>query len=243
MTSTTHLETLVETLRPRFQAVHERIEAAARAHGREAAAITLIAVGKTKPVALLRAAAELGQRNFGENYSQELVDKRTALAAAPIRPPVQWHFIGPIQSNKTTLLAEACDWLHSLDRDKIAARLNAARDRRSPLPVLIQVNLDAEASKAGVAPYAVRAFAERLRQYSALQLRGLMAIPAPRVEPGKQRQAFARLRQLAEGLAREGHTMDTLSMGMSADLEAAIAEGATHVRIGSALFGARTPRG
>ena len=225
------------TISDNLQAVHERIAAAARQVGRHPADIALLAVSKTKPVEDVRAAAEAGQRAFGENYVQEGSDKIAGLAALGL----EWHFIGPLQSNKTRQVAEHFDWVHSVDRWKIAQRLSQQRPPgRPPLQVCIQVNVSGEASKGGVEPGEVAGLARQFALLSGLRLRGLMAIPAPSDDYQEQRTAFRCLRLLQEQLiAGEGLALDTLSMGMSHDLEAAIAEGATLVRIGTAIFGER----
>jgi pyridoxal phosphate enzyme (YggS family) len=183
-----------------------------------------------------------GQRAFGENYVQEGCDKAQRLAAAG--HVLDWHFIGPIQSNKTRQVATWFDWVHSIDREKIAQRLSEQRDaEKGELNVCIQVNVSGEASKSGVAPDQVAALADAVARLPRLKLRGLMAIPEPTDDLALQRHRFAHLRQLLEELNAGGHALDTLSMGMSQDLEAAIAEGATDiVRVGTALFGARDHR-
>jgi PLP dependent protein len=221
-----------------LQAIRHRIVSAAHACGRDPAGIALLAVSKTKPDADIIAAAAAGQRAFGENYVQEGCDKAQRLAAAG--HVLDWHFIGPIQSNKTRQVATFFDWVHSIDREKIAQRLSEQRDaEKGELDVCIQVNVSGEASKSGVTPDQVAALADAVARLPRLKLRGLMAIPEPTDDPALQRRRFAHLRQLLEELNAGGHALDTLSMGMSQDLEAAIAEGATIVRVGTALFGAR----
>lgn len=221
-----------------LQAVRRRIESAAGAAGRSAGSVRLVAVSKTFAPAAVRDAAQAGQRDFGENYVQEGVEKIRELRALGLL----WHYIGPIQSNKTRPIAEHFDWVHSIDRAKIAARLSQARDPAFPeLQVCIQVNVSGEASKGGAAPEEVAALARQVAGFSRLKLRGLMAVPEPTPDERLQRRRFAQLRELRDRLNREGFAMDTLSMGMSADLEAAIAEGATMVRVGSAIFGGRPP--
>ncbi len=223
----------MSTIPDNIAKVRARIRAAAQAAGREPSSIGLLAVSKTKPAAALREAHACGQRDFGENYLQEALGKQAELADLDLA----WHFIGPIQSNKTRALAEHFAWVHSVDRLKIAERLSAQRPANlPPLNVCLQVNVSGEASKSGCAPEALPALAAAVAALPSLRLRGLMAIPEPTSDPSAQRAAFARLRELQEGLPQ---SLDTLSMGMSDDLEAAIAEGATWVRIGSALFGAR----
>lgn len=224
------------TIANALQAVRQRIALAAAAAGRPVAGIQLLAVSKTFPAAAVRQAYTAGQRAFGESYVQEAMEKVAALNDLPLK----WHFIGPIQSNKTRPIAESFAWVHSLDRARIADRLSAGRPSNLPdLQVCLQVNVSNEASKSGVAPEDLPALARYVRTLPRLKLRGLMAIPEPTDDPVKQREAFVRLRQLLEQLNAEGFQLDTLSMGMSDDLEAAIAEGATIVRVGSAIFGER----
>lgn len=214
----------------------ERIATAAQQAGRDPDTITLVAVSKTKPAALVAEALDAAQRDFGENYLQDALAKIETLAG---RDPL-WHFIGDIQSNKTRDIASNFTWAHAVDRFKIARRLSDQRpDGMAPLNICIQVNIDGEASKSGLAPDAVAELADRIAELDNICLRGLMAIPAPSDDADAQRRPFAALRELLEQLNARGHTLDTLSMGMSADLETAIAEGATHVRVGTAVFGAR----
>ncbi|MBU0604289.1 MAG: YggS family pyridoxal phosphate-dependent enzyme [Gammaproteobacteria bacterium] len=221
-----------------LQAIRLRIAAAEKAAGRSPASVQLLAVSKTKPDADIMAAFAAGQRAFGENYVQEGCDKVHRLASAG--HVIEWHFIGPLQGNKTRAVAEAFDWVHAIDRDRIAQRLSQQRDpQRPPLNVCIQVNVSAEATKSGVAPDGLGTLADAIAVLPNLRLRGLMAIPEPTDDVALQRTRFAHLRQLRDDLNRRGHDLDTLSMGMSQDMEAAIAEGATIVRVGTALFGAR----
>lgn len=220
----------------RLRAVQVRIAQAAAAAGRDAADIALLAVSKTFDAAAVRGLAACGQREFGENYLQEALDKQAALRDLML----EWHFIGPIQSNKTRAIAENFSWVHGVDRLKIAERLSAQRPAGlPPLQVCIEVNVSGEASKGGVAPAELPALAETVAKLPHIRLRGLMAIPAPTVEVGAQRAAFRQVRELYDALRTRGLALDTLSMGMSGDLEAAILEGATIVRIGTALFGER----
>ncbi len=213
-----------------------RIVSASTAAGRAPDSVRLVAVSKTFSADAVREAAAIGQRDFGENYVQEAVEK----LRNTVDLPLVWHFIGPIQSNKTVLLAEHFDWVHTIDREKIARRLSEQRpEGRAPLNVCIQVNISGESSKSGVASTDVTALARIITSLPRLRLRGLMAIPENTDDPDLQRQAFARLRTILESLQRDGMVLDTLSMGMSADLEAAIAEGATMVRVGTAIFGER----
>lgn len=224
------------TIGERLLAVRARVEAAAQAAGRDPAGILLLAVSKTWPADAVRAAAAAGQRAFGENYVQEGVDKATALRALEL----EWHFIGPLQSNKTRPVANAFDWVHSIDRLKIAERLSAQRDVHLPaLNVCIQVNVSGEDSKSGVAPGEVGALAQAVAALPRLRLRGLMCIPEPTADVALLRARFAMLRRLRDELVAAGFDLDTLSMGMSHDIEAAIAEGATIVRVGTAIFGER----
>ena len=219
-----------------LQAVRQRIESALQAAGRPANSVRLVGVSKTFGPAAVREAAAAGLHDFGENYVTEGVDKIRELRALGLT----WHYIGPIQSNKTRPIAEHFDWVHSLDRVRIAARLAEARDPARPeLQVCIQVNVSGEASKSGVAPAELDRLAEQVARLDRLKLRGLMAVPEPTPDTGLQRRRFAQLRELRDRLNREGFVMDALSMGMSADLEAAIAEGATMVRVGTAIFGER----
>jgi len=198
--------------------------------------ITLLAVSKTFPAAVVREAYAGGQRAFGESYVQEALDKIAALHDLAL----EWHFIGPIQSNKTRAIAESFSWVHGVDRLKIAERLSAQRPPdMPPLNVCIQVNVSGEHSKSGAAPGEVAQLAQQIAQLPQLRLRGLMAIPAPERELASQRAPFARLRELQQQLNAQGMALDTLSMGMSQDMVAAILEGATIVRVGSAIFGER----
>lgn len=218
------------------QRVVARITAAAQSAGRDLADILLLAVSKTFPTDDLRAAQSAGQGCFGESYLNEALPKLEALTD----PAPEWHFIGPLQSNKTLSIAEHFAWVHSLDRLKHAERLNAQRpDDLPPMNVCLQINISSESSKSGVVPAALPALAAAVAKLPRLKLRGLMAIPAPTTDIQAQREAFRAVRLAFEGLRAQGLALDTLSMGMTDDLEAAIAEGATIVRIGSAIFGAR----
>ena len=218
-----------------------RINKACTESGRSHSDLTLLAVSKTQPAEQLAELANLGQRDFGESYVQEALPKLDALSALGLTDKgLVWHFIGPIQSNKTRLIAERFDWVHSVDRLKIAERLSAQRPAHlPPLNVCLEVNISDETSKGGVLPAELPALAQKVAALPHLHLRGLMAIPAPSDDPATQRTAFRHLRQLLEQLRTMGLDLDALSMGMSDDLEAAIAEGATHLRVGTALFGAR----
>jgi pyridoxal phosphate enzyme (YggS family) len=236
----------MSTVQQGLQAVRARIAAAAAAAGRKPDDVALIAVSKTFPPAAVLEAVAAGQFAFGENYAQEGVDKIarvSALLPEPLRDAVRWHFIGPIQSNKTRLIAEHFDWVHSVDRLKIAQRLSEARPvGMTDLQVCIQVNVSGEASKGGVAPEAAGALAAGVRLLPRLRLRGLMAIPLPTADVALQRAQCRILRDLRQRLAQHDLALDTLSMGMTDDLEAAVAEGATMVRVGRAIFGERTRR-
>lgn len=226
------------TIGSNLQAVRRRIAAACGACGRDPGEVALLAVSKTWPAPCVEAAAAAGQRAFGENYVQEGVAKAEALAGLGL----EWHFIGPLQSNKTRPVAAHFQWVHSVDRLKIAERLSEQRDpRRPPLNVCLQVNVSGEASKSGVAPAAVAELAHAVAALPRLALRGLMAIPEPTEDLALLGCRFATLRRLGEDLRAAGLALDTLSMGMSHDLEVAIAEGATLVRVGTAIFGPRAP--
>lgn len=225
-------------MEPPYRTLHgvlQTIENAAQLAGRPSQ-VKLLAVSKTRPADAVRALAAAGQHAFGENYVQEGVAKLKALADLGL----EWHLIGHLQSNKCREAARHFDWVHALDRVKLVAALDQARPAAMPpLNVLIQVNVDAEAGKAGCAPDQVQALADRVAQASRLRLRGLMAIPEPHPDPEQRRRSFRQLKQLYDLLAARHPGVDTLSMGMSEDFPLAIAEGATLVRIGTALFGAR----
>ncbi len=228
-----------QNLPRRLQAVRERIAAAADRANRSVSEITLLAVTKAQPVDTLRAVADLQVRDFGESYLNEAMTKLDALATLPLT----WHFVGRLQANKTRSIAEHFHWVHGLDRLHIAERLSAQRPFHAPpLQVCIQVNLAEEASKGGVPPAELAEFARAVAGLPRLRLRGLMCLPPVESEPARQRVWFARLRTLRDTLNEQGGRLDTLSMGMSADFEGAILEGATVVRIGSALFGPRPAR-
>ena len=221
-----------------LQAVKSRILQACEAAGRPVDSVTLLAVSKTFGADAVRDAYSPGCRQYGENYVQEALDKIAALA--DLRSHITWHLIGPLQSNKTRPVAEAFDWVHSVDRLKIAQRL--AEQRPAPLPplqVCLQVNISGEASKSGLAPAEVPALAQAVAALPRLKLRGLMAIPEPAGDLAAQRAPHRALRELLAALNARGLALDTLSMGMSADLEAAVSEGATIVRVGTAIFGGR----
>jgi uncharacterized pyridoxal phosphate-containing UPF0001 family protein len=256
------------TLPERYEQLRLRVREACEAAGRPADSVAILAVSKTFPAAQVLELASLGQRAFGESYLQEalakieaceagrqdaLAGRRATMAGgpdaagsatseqpAPFERPLEWHFIGPIQSNKTRPLAERFDWVHSIDRERIARRLSEQRpEGLAALNVCVQVNVSGEASKSGCAPEECPELARQVAALPGLRLRGLMTIPAPSEDAAVQRAQFARLRELFERLRGEGLGLDTLSMGMSDDLEAAVAEGSTLVRVGSALFGSR----
>jgi len=223
-----------------ISAVREQIRQAQRQAGRSQDSVTLLAVSKTQDAVRIQQAWAAGQRDFGENYLQEALDKIRALAQAVPENGIVWHFIGPIQSNKTRDIAEHFAWVHSVDRLKIAQRLSDQRPAGlPPLNVCVQVNLSQEESKSGVALSDTAALCEQIDNLPRLRLRGLMAIPAPCEDTAQQRLVFRPLAQLQQTLAQRFTHCDTLSIGMSADYEAAIAEGSTMVRIGTAIFGAR----
>ncbi|MGG2022825.1 YggS family pyridoxal phosphate-dependent enzyme [Pseudomonas sp. S8] len=223
----------MSTIADNILQVSSRIQAATKAASRDEHSVQLLAVSKTKPAQALREAYAAGLRDFGENYLQEALGKQLELADLPLI----WHFIGPIQSNKTRAIAEHFDWVHSVDRLKIAQRLSEQRPAElPPLNICIQVNVSGEASKSGCTPADLPALAEAISTLPRLKLRGLMAIPEPTEDRAEQDAAFAAVQRLQASL---NLPLDTLSMGMSHDLESAIAQGATWVRIGTALFGAR----
>jgi hypothetical protein len=226
-------------IKKRFHTIIDTIRHAEKQHGRDHEAVQLLAVSKTWPAEDLRAVAELGQHQFGENYLQEALEKIEALADLGL----EWHFIGPIQSNKTRDIAAKFDWVQSVDRLKIARRLHEQRPAElPPLNICIQVNIDDESSKAGVSADDCLSLAAEIAQLDKLRLRGLMVIPAKQTEEMAQRDSFRRARELFDKLQQQCAGVDTLSMGMTGDLQAAIAEGSTLVRIGTALFGQRTPQ-
>ena len=222
----------------RLAEVRRRIDSACAQSGRPVEGVRLLAVSKTQPADAVRAAVAAGQHAFGENYVQEALDKIAALA--DLRAQIEWHLIGPLQSNKTRPVAEAFDWVHSVDRLKIAQRLAEQRPPGlPPLQLCLQVNVSGEASKSGLAPTELPEVARAVAALPRLRLRGLMSIPAPAQGFEAQRAPHRALRELLAALNAQGLALDTLSMGMSDDLEAAVAEGATMVRVGTAVFGAR----
>lgn len=227
----------MNNLHERFQQVRREIAEAERQFGRKPGSVKLLAVSKTRAAGDVLALAQLGVSDFGENYVQEARAKIGQLSGQSLT----WHFIGPIQSNKTRQVAEHFDWVHSVDRIKVARRLNAARPAHlPPLNICIQVNVDAESTKSGIDPNEVGQLAGEVLPLSRLNLRGLMALPAPTEDFSEQRRGFLRTRRLQEQLTDKGYRLDTLSMGTTNDMRAAVAEGATIIRIGTALFGPRT---
>ena len=227
------------TLQERLLAVQARMAQACAQAGRAPAAVQLLAVSKLHPAQAVREALAQGQSAFGENYVQEALDKMAELA--DLRAAIEWHLIGPLQSNKTRAVAEAFDWVHSVDRLKIAQRLSDQRPAHMPpLSICLQVNISGEASKSGLSPAEVSEIAPAVAALPRLRLRGLMSIPEPVDDLQAQRAPHRALRRLQDDLNRQGLALDTLSMGMSDDLEAAIAEGSTMVRVGTAVFGPRT---
>jgi pyridoxal phosphate enzyme (YggS family) len=216
--------------------VRSHIASAAAAAGRDPTQVTIVAISKAQPLSAIRAVRSLGIVDFGESYPQEAVDKIRALADATLT----WHFIGRIQSNKTRIVAEHFAWVHSVDRAQIACRLSAQRPFHAPpLNVCLQVKLADEPAKAGVTPHELKSLADEVAGLERLRLRGLMCLPPASDDVMQQRRWFAHLRNLLLELNGKGHVLDVLSMGMSADYEAAVREGATHLRIGTAIFGAR----
>jgi pyridoxal phosphate enzyme (YggS family) len=223
-----------------LQLVQHRITTSAQAVGRDPASICLLAVSKTFDAQAVLTAAQAGQRAFGENYVQEAIDKIATIRSLKSDLQLEWHFIGPLQSNKTRQIAEHCDWVHSVDRLKIAQRLSEQRPAgMPPLQICLQVNVSGEATKSGIEPEALLELARAVVELPNIRLRGLMAIPEPTEDVQQQRAAFAKLRLMQNDLQAVGIQTDTLSMGMSSDMDAAIAEGATIVRIGTAIFGVR----
>jgi hypothetical protein len=225
-----------QNLAENLRGIRTRLESAARAAGRDPAEVTLIGVSKTQPAEAIRAAASAGLADVGENYVQEAVPKFDALGDLRLT----WHFIGALQSNKTRPVAERFHWVHTVDRPRIAQRLSEQRPHYAPaLNVCLQVHLGDEATKSGALPAELPALAAAVAGLPKLTLRGLMCLPPEETDPARQRHWFAELRRLFDSLRATGHVLDTLSMGMSADFEQAILEGATHVRVGTAIFGPR----
>ncbi len=229
-------ESMQQSIEFNIAKVQQRIRYAEKKYGREPHSVQLLAVSKTRSAAMIRQAVTTGVTDFGENYLQEALDKQAELAGLALN----WHFIGPIQSNKTRPIAEHFDWVHSVDRAKIAQRLNEQRpDSLPPLNICLQINISEEVSKSGLQLQELDQLAEQVAQLPRLRLRGLMAIPKADKNPESQQQAFAKLSAAAKKLQQKYPNIDTLSMGMSNDMEAAIAEGATIVRIGTDIFGPR----
>lgn len=223
-----------------LQTVRTRVCRAAQQAHRDPSSVNLLAVSKTQPVSAILEAAEAGQLAFGENYEQEAVRKIMEIRQNRPDLKLEWHFIGPIQSNKTRAIAEHFDWVHSVDRKRIARRLSDQRpEDMPPLNICLQVNISGEDSKSGVRPEELADLVKAVSGMPRLKLRGLMAIPEPQSDPEKQRQPFSAMKTLFEELKHTGYDLDTLSMGMSDDMEAAVQEGATTVRIGTAIFGQR----
>ena len=230
---------IMATIEANIQQVRARIAAACAAAQRPVQSVTLLCVSKTFPTWAVREAVAAGELRFGENYVQEGLDKLAALA--DLRERIEWHLIGPLQSNKTRVVAEQFDWVHSVDRLRIAQRLSEQRPAHlPPLQLCLQVNISGEASKSGLAPAQLPEVAHAVAALPRLRLRGLMAIPEPAADAKAQRAPHRALRELLDRLRSDGLPLDSLSMGMSADLEAAIAEGTTIVRVGTAIFGARS---
>lgn len=220
--------------------IQQQIVQAAMQCERNPADVQLLAVSKTKPVDAVIEAADAGQWAFGENYEQEGVEKIRAIRSLRPDLKLKWHFIGPVQSNKTRPIAENFDWVHAVDRERIAKRLSDQRpEGMPPINICLQVNISGEVSKSGVAPEEVLPLAKAVSVYPNVKLRGLMAIPEPEIDPLKQHEPFKAMKALFDQLKENGFDVDTLSMGMSADMTPAIQEGATIVRIGTAIFGAR----
>jgi pyridoxal phosphate enzyme (YggS family) len=244
MCGLTYARNIMFSIAENLQTTRLALAAAAARAGRSATAVQLLAVSKTCPPEVVRAAYAAGQRAFGENYVQEALDKIAALA--DVRPQLEWHLIGPLQSNKTRVVAEAFDWVHAVDRLKIAQRLSEQRPPElPPLNICLQVNVSGEASKSGVAPAELPALAQAVAALPRLRLRGLMSIPEPLEGEAAQRAPHRLLRELLAALQAQGiggAALDTLSMGMSADMAAAVLEGATLVRVGTAIFGGRSPK-
>lgn len=224
------------TISDNLQTIGKRISAAEQCFQREKGSVKLLAVSKKHPASAIREALASGQTLFGESYAQEMVEKAAELAGSGI----EWHFIGPIQSNKTHLIAETASWVHSVDRLKIARRLSEQKPvGAADINICLQVNISGEASKSGIQPEDLPELAAQVMELPGVRLRGLMAIPAPEDDFERQRAVFAKVRGLQESLIAQGFALDTLSMGMTDDMDAAIAEGATMVRIGTAIFGIR----
>jgi len=227
------------TLCNNIQMVGDTIRQAEKRFGREPKSVKLLAVSKFHPISAIQDCLQCGHTDFGESYAQELAEKATHLAKS--KAAIEWHYIGPIQANKTRFIAQSAQWVHSIDRVKIARRISEQKPRdTAPINICLQLNIDKEASKSGVSIEDLKKLADQVQMLSGLSLRGIMAIPARKTQFEQQRLAFAKARHAFETLNTQGYALDTLSMGMSGDMEAAIAEGATIVRIGTAIFGARS---
>jgi len=230
----------MSTISANLHAVQNHIADAAQKANRPPASVHLLVVSKTCPAQAVIEAARAGQQAFGENYEQEALRKIQQIKEIAPDLALEWHFIGPVQSNKTRGIAAHFDWVHSVDRERIAKRLSAQRPAdMPPLNICLQVNISQEGSKSGVNTQEIMALAKTVSQLPGLKLRGLMAIPEPQDNPEKQHEPFRQLKKLYDNLREQGYDLDTLSMGMTADMDAAIAQGATIVRIGTAIFGAR----
>lgn len=231
---------IMSVITDQLRMIDKHIRSAALKAGRDPATVHLLAVSKTHPVQAILEAADAGQLAFGENYEQEAIEKIRTIRETRPDLKLEWHFIGPVQSNKTRTIAHYFDWVHSVDREKIARRLSEQRPAdRLPLNICLQVNISREASKSGIDPDKIADLAKAVSRMPHLKLRGLMVIPEPQADPERQREPFRALRRLFNQLKKEGYDLDTLSMGMSDDMETAIDEGATTVRIGTAIFGER----
>lgn len=234
---------IMTTIESNLQGVRKRVQQACAAAGRDVTEVTLLAVSKTFDADAVRQAQAAGQRVFGENYVQEGVDKIRALRSGPEGAELAWHCIGPLQSNKSRLVAEHFDWVQSVDRLRIAQRLSEQRpEGLAPLQVCLQVNVDGGLNKSGVAPEELPALAEAVSRLPGLRLRGLMSVPEPVEGFEAQRAVFLRVKALYDDLRSRGFDLDTLSLGMSDDLDAAVAAGSTMVRVGRAIFGSRPAR-
>ncbi len=229
-----------QTICDHIQTIGKRINYAKIQYQQESSKVTLLAVSKRHPLSAIEQAIECGHRQFGENYAQEMHEKAQQLQKSGQHADVEWHFIGPIQSNKTRIIAATAHWVHSIERYKIAHRLSDQKpDSKPPINICLQVNIDNESSKSGVSLNELPDLAESIHSLHGIVLRGLMAIPQATDDFEQQRLSFAKVRKAMEGLNKQGYNLDTLSMGMSGDMEAAIAEGASIVRIGTAIFGQR----
>ena len=224
-----------------IQMIGDAIRQAEKRFGRESNSVKLLAVSKFHPASAIQECLQCGHTGFGESYAQELAEKATHIATSN-PTAIEWHYIGPIQSNKTRLIARSAQWVHSIDRIKIARRLSEQKPSdASPINICLQLNIDEETKKSGINIDNLKKLADQVQTLAGLTLRGIMVIPAHKTQFDQQRHAFAKARHALEALNTQGYALDTLSMGMSGDMEAAIAEGATIVRIGTAIFGEREP--